>query len=253
MLLLREQHLHLVSGIQLLQPEVHSYVLDLQAPIPSDHLQSEQRTTLQAELPLAQQTPTTSEPDHPSDTDSFATCRSTLSRESSHPTNPHRRRPNLWKTTNPPKESSAAPRPSTPDMSVFIEPLTPPATSPNVGPTRTWSVATHPPVALQRQYEGTDGSHTGLAPIVERPTERYRVGGQTVPGHLPASNTRTNFNLPPVLHDQYPHTTPPVTHPTHPETSLASLIEQSRARAHAQQTQARMEQFAVCIYHVPLI
>ncbi|CAL8576015.1 hypothetical protein XPA_001908 [Xanthoria parietina] len=129
-------------------------------------------------------------------------------------------------------------------MSVFIEPLTPPATSPNVGPTRTWSAAQGQLVTMQPQYEMTDGSHTGLAPVVGRPTDQFRRGEQMLPGHLPASNSGTNFNRPPIPHDLYDLTTPAVTHPLQPETSLSDLIEQSRARAHAQQTQARKEQFA---------
>ena len=247
MLLLRGQHLRLVSDIHQ-TPKIRSYTLDPQEPNPSDHVQIDNTQSPQAELPLAQQTPP-SEPETPSDTDSFATCRSTFSRKSSHPTSPHPRRQNLWKTTNPRRESSA-PRPSTPDMSVFIEPLTPPATSSSMGPTRDpasiWSAAKRRPVTFQPQYERTEGRHAGLAPTVEGPRDLYRVGEQMVPGHVPPDNS----NLPPGSQDQYPLTTPPVTHPPRPETSLSSLIEQSRARANAQQTQARREQFAVCSYHI---
>ncbi|KAI4105753.1 MAG: hypothetical protein LQ339_003315 [Xanthoria mediterranea] len=220
-----------------------------QDPKPSEPLQSKKTQSPQAEPPLAQEPPITSEPETPSDTDSFATCRSTFSRKSSDPTNPPRRRQNLWKNTQTRRESSA-PRPSTPDMSVFVEPLTPPATSPNMwAPTRdpapTWSVASRRPVALQPQWETAGGGRADFTPRIEGPMDQYRVGERMVPGHVPPSNPRTNFNLPPLPHDQYPLTTPPVIHPTYPEPSLSSLIEQSRARTYyAQLTQARKEQFA---------
>ena len=249
MLLLRGQHLHLVSNIHQ-APKINSYILDPQEPNPSDHVQIDNTQSPQAELPLAQQTPP-SEPETPSDTDSFATCRSNFSRKSSDPTSPHRRRRNLWKNTKPPRES-LTPRPSTPDMSVFVEPLTPPATSPNMVPTRTWSVATHPPIAMQPPYERTDGRHAGLTPTVERPTDQFRSGEQPVPSHVLPDHLRTNSNLPPFPYNGNPPmapTGPSVAHPPHPETSLSSLIEQSRARTYAQQTQARREQFAVRINH----
>lgn len=241
------QDLHIVS-VRRLGFESHLCSLVEQDYRPVDLIATEGRQMPRAERRLVHERPT-SDQEPSSETESFKTSRSTFGSEEQRSGSTRTPTRTLWKKSR--SSEVPASRASTPDMSVFIEPLTPPRTSVNTEPNQGRNVGW--PATDQRTNHGQSNHETDQAKRIGSAATDKLLGEHQVNEQMTASQALPNapeaiFNLPSVTNDEHPTTNtvePASADSKRPTSTLASLFANFRSRFYGQDTQAKKEQLAV--------
>ncbi|KAL8850521.1 MAG: hypothetical protein Q9221_004569 [Calogaya cf. arnoldii] len=191
----------------------------------------------------------TSDQEQSSEPESFKTSRSTFISEKGEASTPRVPTRTVWK--NPGDPELAASRASTPDMSAFVEPLTPPRTSPSREPNQTPGSALFATdivkLTIQPDHE-TDYARRMAPATANDLIDQHPFSEQIAPGQVLPNEPGTISNLPnvPIGETQTTSMAEPVsTNAQRPTSRIARLIADFRSRLFSRQdTQSKKEQLA---------
>lgn len=225
------QDLHLVS-VPRLGFDSHLCSLVEQDYRPMDLIATEERQEPRAERRLVHERPTSDQ--EPSwETESFKTSRSTFGSEERGSGSTRTPTRTLWKKIR--SSEVPASRASTSDMSVFIEPLTPPRTSvntePNQGRNSGWPATDQWTLPSQSNHETDHAKRIGSA-ATNKLLGEHQLNEQMTASQALPNASEAIFNLPSVTNNE--HLTTNMVEPAsadskRPTSTLASLFANFRS------------------------